>query len=100
MNKYITLGLLVFILVFVTFVVDLSTAYTISGEANSAVATPTGFEEVDVWTPAGEPITLLRPHVVHERCIGCGICENNCPLGGQAAIRVYTPTELGVALPW
>ena len=50
MNKYITLGLLVFILVFVTFVVDLSTAYTISGEANSAVATPTGFEEVDVWS--------------------------------------------------
>jgi MauM/NapG family ferredoxin protein len=57
-------------------------------------------EEVNVWRPDGEPITLLRPYVVLERCIGCGICENNCPLEGQAAIRVFTPTDLGVTLPW
>jgi MauM/NapG family ferredoxin protein len=57
-------------------------------------------EEVEVWTPDGQTTTLKRPHVVHERCIGCGICENHCPLNGQAGIRVYAPTELGVALPW
>jgi MauM/NapG family ferredoxin protein len=57
-------------------------------------------EEKEVWTPNGQPIILQRPHVLQERCIGCGICENHCPLGGQAAIRVYTPTDLGAAAPW
>lgn len=30
----------------------------------------------------------LVPHVVPNRCIGCGICEYACPLEGVAAIRV------------
>jgi MauM/NapG family ferredoxin protein len=57
-------------------------------------------EEVEAWTPDGQPTTLKRPYVVHERCIGCGICENHCPLSGQAGIRVYAPTDLGVVTPW
>jgi Pyruvate/2-oxoacid:ferredoxin oxidoreductase delta subunit len=57
-------------------------------------------EEVVVLGSDGQPITLQRPYVVQERCIGCGICENNCPLSGQAAIRVYTPTDLGVTQTW
>ena len=36
----------------------------------------------------------LRPVVIYERCIGCGICENRCPVNGQAAILVYAPTDL------
>ncbi len=39
--------------------------------------------------------TLRRPYVVKERCIGCGICEYQCPMGGEAAIRVYAVTEAG-----
>ena len=31
--------------------------------------------------------------VIHERCIGCGICEYKCPVNGEAAIRVYVPAE-------
>lgn len=57
-------------------------------------------EEIVVLGSDGQPITLQRPYVVQERCIGCGICENNCPLSGQAAIRVYTPTDLGITQPW
>ncbi len=53
-------------------------------------------EEVDVQTPDGELVHVRRPHVVRERCIGCGICENHCPLNGEAAIRVYVPTDLSV----
>jgi translation initiation factor RLI1 len=26
---------------------------------------------------------------LREACIGCGICEHQCPLEGVAAIRVY-----------
>jgi ferredoxin len=31
---------------------------------------------------------LLRPVVIDQRCIGCGICENKCPIEGEAAIRI------------
>jgi ferredoxin len=43
--------------------------------------------------PGGPPISL-KPDLL-SRCIGCGIYENHCPLNGEAAIRVYAPTELG-----
>ena len=32
---------------------------------------------------------LAFPVVKADRCIGCGICEYNCPVQGAAAIRVY-----------
>jgi len=47
-------------------------------------------EEVSVTNPAGETVTLQRPYVVRELCIGCGICQNHCPLEGDAAIQVYS----------
>lgn len=52
-------------------------------------------EDVTVWPPeGGEPRVVRRPVVLQERCIGCGICENRCPLNGEAAIRVSAPTTL------
>ena len=33
-------------------------------------------------------LTLKQPQIVSKLCIGCGICENKCPVTGQAAIRV------------
>lgn len=36
----------------------------------------------------GSSRMLQLPFVERERCIGCGICENKCPLIGEAAIRV------------
>jgi polyferredoxin len=41
-----------------------------------------------VTDEAGQPMTIQRPHVIKERCIGCGICEFKCPAVGEAAIRV------------
>jgi len=32
---------------------------------------------------------VQKPVVVAERCIGCGICEYQCPVESQAAIQVY-----------
>jgi polyferredoxin len=48
-------------------------------------------EQVEVQTADGKPVSVQRPHVIRERCIGCGICEYKCPLNGEAAIRVYVP---------
>jgi MinD superfamily P-loop ATPase len=31
-----------------------------------------------------------RPIVQEEKCTGCGICENKCPVDGEAAIIVYS----------
>ncbi len=36
----------------------------------------------------GQKVTLRRPAVDPERCIGCGICEYECPVKDEAAIRV------------
>jgi MauM/NapG family ferredoxin protein len=37
---------------------------------------------------------MARPVVHVQRCIGCGICEYQCPLEGVAAIRIERPTDL------
>ncbi|MHC4473777.1 MAG: 4Fe-4S dicluster domain-containing protein [Planctomycetota bacterium] len=36
----------------------------------------------------GVESVLARPHVDPELCVGCGICEHECPVRGPAAIRV------------
>lgn len=38
-------------------------------------------------------IVLARPYVDPERCIGCGICEHECPVSGLRAIRVTAENE-------
>lgn len=36
----------------------------------------------------GEEIEIQQPFVERELCVGCGICESNCPIEGAAGIRV------------
>lgn len=48
-------------------------------------------ERVEVRNGDGVLVTVQRPRVIRERCIGCGICEYKCPVSGEAAIRVYVP---------
>ena len=47
-------------------------------------------EKVNVVNEACETIELQQPYVLREVCIGCGICENHCPLEGEAGIRIYS----------
>lgn len=54
-------------------------------------------QEERVRNAREEWVTVQRPRVVRELCIGCGICEYQCPLNGEAAIRVYVPNEFNVA---
>ena len=45
-------------------------------------------EEVSVIDELGIGIVMQRPYVLQELCIGCGICEYNCPMEAQAAVQV------------
>ncbi|OGP72873.1 MAG: [Fe-S]-binding protein, partial [Deltaproteobacteria bacterium RBG_13_58_19] len=38
-------------------------------------------------------VRLPRPFVDAAKCIGCGMCEHECPVAGQRAIRVYSENE-------
>jgi ferredoxin len=38
-------------------------------------------------------VRLQRPFVDAARCIGCGMCEHECPVAGRRAIRVYSENE-------
>ena len=50
-------------------------------------------QKVEVLNGDGQVVTVQLPRVVRERCIGCGTCENKCPLNGEAAIRVWVPKD-------
>jgi ferredoxin len=50
-------------------------------------------EDVTVTATDCAQIPVRLPHVLRDRCVGCGICENRCPLAGESAIKVYSPTE-------
>ncbi|MFZ5451949.1 MAG: 4Fe-4S binding protein [Thermodesulfobacteriota bacterium] len=38
-------------------------------------------------------VRLARPYVDPAKCIGCGMCEHECPVSGLRAIRVYSENE-------
>jgi NAD-dependent dihydropyrimidine dehydrogenase PreA subunit len=46
---------------------------------------------------AGDRLTLLvrlqLPYVDPAQCIGCGVCEHECPVKGLRAIRVTAENE-------
>jgi MauM/NapG family ferredoxin protein len=46
-------------------------------------------EEVAVTDDEGQPVIVQRPYVLPDLCIGCGICEYQCPVEGESAIRIY-----------
>ncbi len=50
-------------------------------------------ERVEVTDRKGRTVVLQRPHVDPELCTGCGLCENRCPVGEEAAIRVSSVGE-------
>jgi ferredoxin len=38
-------------------------------------------------------VRLQRPYVDPHRCIGCGVCEHECPVQGRRAVRVSAENE-------
>ncbi len=50
-------------------------------------------EEVTGTDREGRPVRLQRPWIDPVMCTGCGLCENRCPVGEHAAIRVSSVGE-------
>ncbi len=46
-------------------------------------------EEQTVVALTGDTTRVRCPKVIRDLCIGCGICEYQCPIDGEAAIRVF-----------
>lgn len=38
-------------------------------------------------------VRLQRPYIDPQKCIGCGVCEHECPVSGKRAIRVSAEGE-------
>lgn len=53
-----------------------------------AILTETVHAEID-----GKTVELHQPRVNPERCIGCGLCQHECPVNDLAAIRVTAAGE-------
>jgi len=51
------------------------------------------FETVEVKLQDGKMKRLKQPHVDPKLCVGCGICENKCPVQDKPAIRVTSIGE-------
>jgi len=51
------------------------------------------FREVTTINEIGQEVRVKQPYVVESLCIGCGICENKCPLPGRSAILVTSEGE-------
>jgi ferredoxin len=51
------------------------------------------FEEVKVMNASGQELVVKQPHVNPEICVGCGICENKCPMADHGAVYVTSVGE-------
>jgi polyferredoxin len=51
------------------------------------------YREVDAPGFGTERLRLKQPYVNLKRCVGCGSCQNKCPIKGTPAIRVIAAGE-------
>jgi polyferredoxin len=46
------------------------------------------FREILMMNPENREVRIKQPYVIDRLCIGCGICENRCPLEGKKGVVV------------
>ncbi len=52
------------------------------------------FREESLVNKSGQRVRVKLPYVLEDVCIGCGACENKCPVRGSGAIQVRTPKNI------
>jgi MauM/NapG family ferredoxin protein len=52
------------------------------------------YDAIEFKMVTDEKGTLQRPFVIEDKCVGCGQCENGCPVKGPAAIHVTPVNEV------
>ena len=52
------------------------------------------YDAVEFRMVTDEKGTLQRPFVIEDKCVGCGQCENGCPVNGPAAIHITPVNEV------
>jgi polyferredoxin len=57
------------------------------GPGPESAILPVAGEQIDIR------VRLQQPYVDPHRCIGCGVCEHECPVQGRRAIRVTAENE-------
>jgi len=66
-------------------VANTESTVTLSADNNEKMPPPSSKIEIQV--------RLQRPYIDIEKCIGCGICQHECPVSGKKAIRVSAEGE-------
>ncbi len=51
------------------------------------------FRSTTVKSMTGMDVQVQQPYLIDTLCIGCGICENKCPLPGSSAVIVTSDGE-------
>ncbi|MBN2209808.1 MAG: 4Fe-4S binding protein, partial [Sedimentisphaerales bacterium] len=66
----------------------------IVANSENAIRVDTAFDPVPtVGSKCVIRVLVARPFVDPDRCIGCGLCEHECPVSGLRAIRVTAENE-------
>jgi len=73
---------------------DVRRKITANTENNISISPDEQFEKIPpTGSKIGIQVRLQRPCIDIEKCIGCGICEHECPVSGKRAIRVSAEGE-------
>jgi len=52
------------------------------------------FRKAIVMNMDNKPVEVKQPYIIDKLCVGCGICENKCPVQGEATVRITNAGEL------